>query len=64
MVFVILINTSNFYGARRRLPVDIQVRSDNWIEVDLHKASLACHLPVVMDYAIEKMVGKRHWELS
>ncbi|CAH7078939.1 conserved hypothetical protein [Vibrio chagasii] len=52
-------NASNFIGLEDDCPVDIQVTSGNTVEVDLHKASLACHLPVVMDYAIEKMVGKK-----
>lgn len=50
-------NASSFMGLEDDCPVDIKVTSDNTIEVDLHKCSLACHLPVIMDYAIEKMVG-------
>lgn len=50
-------NASDFMGLEDDCPVDISVTSDNTIEVDLHKCSLACHLPVIMDYAIEKMIG-------
>lgn len=52
-------NASNYIGLESDTPVAISVTSDNTVEVDLHKSSVACHLPVIMDYAIEKMVGKK-----
>lgn len=52
-------NASNYMGLEDDCPVDIAVTSDNTIEVDLHKCSLACHLPVIMDYSIEKMIGSK-----
>ncbi|MGF1754872.1 DUF3726 domain-containing protein [Vibrio makurazakiensis] len=52
-------NASSYMGLEDDCPVDINVTSDNTIEVDLHKCSLACHLPVIMDYSIEKMVGSK-----
>ncbi|WP_394246969.1 DUF3726 domain-containing protein [Vibrio profundi] len=50
-------NASNFMGLEDDSPVDINTTSNNSIEVDLHGGSLACHLPVIIDFAIEKMVG-------
>jgi len=52
-------NASNFMGLEDDCPVDITTTEDNSIEVDLHGSSLACHLPVIMDFAIEKMVGSK-----
>ncbi|MFA0078326.1 DUF3726 domain-containing protein [Vibrio artabrorum] len=52
-------NASHFIGLECDCPVDIHMTSNNTVEVDLNMASLACHLPVVMDYAIEKMVGEK-----
>lgn len=50
-------SASRFMRSEEDCPVDIKVTSESTIEVDLHKCSLACHLPVIMDYALEKMVG-------
>ncbi|MGR5078602.1 DUF3726 domain-containing protein [Photobacterium swingsii] len=50
-------NASAHMGLEVDSPVDIYLRDENTIEVDLHSCSLACHLPAVMDYAIEKMIG-------
>lgn len=50
-------NASAFMGLESDCPADIKVTDENTIVVDLHNCSLACYLPVVMDYAIEKMVG-------
>ena len=52
-------SASNFIGLEDDRPVDIQVRSDNTVEVDLHKASLACHLPVIMDYSMKKWLARK-----
>lgn len=50
-------NASAYMGLEVDSPVDIFLLDENTIEVDLHSCSLACHLPAVMDYAIEKMIG-------
>lgn len=53
-------NAAQFLTAEKDSPVDIFITNDGGLVVDLHGCSLACHLPVVIDYALEKMVGKKH----
>ncbi|CAM2886586.1 DUF3726 domain-containing protein [Moritella viscosa] len=53
-------NAAQFLTAEKDCPVDIFTTNNGGLLVDLHGCSLACHLPVVIDYAIEKMVGKKH----
>jgi hypothetical protein len=50
-------NASAYLGLEIDSPADIHISGQNTIEVDLHNGSVACHLPVVIDYAIENMVG-------
>ncbi len=50
-------NASAYMGQEVDCPADILLLDESTIEVDLHNCSLACHLPVVMDYAVEKMIG-------
>ena len=57
-------NASNFIGLEDDCPVDIQVTSDNTVEVDLHKASLACHLPVVWITRLKKWSAINRLRLS
>lgn len=54
-------NASRFIGLEEDYPVDIKLATSKGVtvQVDLHKSSLACHLPVIMDYAVEKMVGNK-----
>ncbi len=54
-------NASSFIGLEQDFPVDIKltISNDVSVQVDLHKSSLACHLPVIMDYAVEQMVGRK-----
>lgn len=52
-------NASSFIGLESDEPAQISTTQDNVIQVDLHKSSVACHLPVVLDYALEKMVGQK-----
>lgn len=52
-------NASEYMSVEKDCPVDIQVTNNNVVEVDLHNCSLACHLPVIIDYAIERMVGSK-----
>ncbi len=40
-------------------PVDLYERRSHCLHIDLHNSSLACHLPVVLDFALEKMIGRR-----
>lgn len=57
-------NGSRFIRHEQDSPVDIQQIADNQIEVNLHGSSLACHLPVIIDYALEKMVGFKSLSLT
>ena len=52
-------NAAQFLTAEKDCPVDIFSTDEGGLVVDLHGCSLACHLPVVIDYAVEKMVGKK-----
>lgn len=50
-------NASAFIGQEQDCPANIVLTNKHTIEVDLHNSSLACHLPVILDFVIEKMVG-------
>lgn len=52
-------NASDYMTVEKDCPVDIQTIPESTIKVDLHNCSLACHLPVIIDYAIEQMVGSK-----
>ena len=52
-------NASNFLSKEDDCPVDIKNIDSGHLNIDLHRCSLACHLPVIMDYAIEKMIGQK-----
>lgn len=52
-------NASRFIGLDSDCAVSINKLSDNTIEVDLKNSSVACHLPAVLDYALENMVGAK-----
>jgi hypothetical protein len=57
-------NACTYLGLDLDRPADISVTGKNIIEVDLHNGSLACHLPVVMDYALESMVGLKSLKIE
>ncbi|EEX31380.1 MULTISPECIES: DUF3726 domain-containing protein [Vibrio] len=52
-------NASRFLGLDSDCAVSISQRSDESLEVDLHNSSVACHLPAVLDFALEKMVQSK-----
>ena len=52
-------NASRYISHDQDRPADITLTQPQRISVNLHRCSLACHLPVIMDYAIEKMVGSK-----
>ena len=52
-------NATKFLIAEEDCPVDITMSNSGSLVVDLHGCSVACHLPVIVDYAIEKMVEKK-----
>ena len=56
-------NASPFILSERDEPIDIVHQADGEVSLDLHGSSLVCHLPAVMDYAIEKMGGRDHFKI-
>lgn len=47
---------SQFLALDRDCAVTVKTLSQNTFEVDFHGDSVACHLPAVLDFALEKMV--------
>lgn len=41
-------------------PIDIIHQAEGAMRLDLHGSSLACHLPTIIDYALEKMGDSAH----
>ena len=56
-------NASPFILSERDAPIDIVYQADGEVSLDLHGSSLVCHLPAVMDYAIEKMGNRDHFKI-
>ncbi|TXD97833.1 DUF3726 domain-containing protein [Psychrobacter frigidicola] len=56
-------NASPFILSERDMPIDIVSQGEGEISLDLHGSSLVCHLPVVMDYALEKMGNREHFKI-
>lgn len=56
-------NASPYILSERDVPIDIVSQSEGEISLDLHGSSLVCHLPVVMDYALEKMGNREHFKI-
>ena len=56
-------NATQFISLERDEPVDIKV-IDGHLIADLHGSSVACHLPVIIDYALEQMIANKHLKLS
>ncbi|ODS11127.1 DUF3726 domain-containing protein [Vibrio scophthalmi] len=52
-------NASSYLGLEDDSPVDIESLADGQMSIDLHGGSVACHLPVVIDYVLEQMVGAK-----
>ncbi|MBA5763218.1 DUF3726 domain-containing protein [Vibrio sp. 404] len=52
-------NASNYLNVEKDCPVEIESSESGTLKVDLHQCSLACHLPVIIDYSLEKMVGSK-----
>ena len=52
-------NASLFLNLDLDCAVTFVVNTDSSIEVDLHNGSVACHLPAVLDFALEKMVKSK-----
>ena len=56
-------NASPFILSERDVAIDIVHQTEEELILDLHGSSLVCHLPVVMDYAIEKMGKREHFRI-
>ncbi|MGD8172738.1 DUF3726 domain-containing protein [Vibrio sp. TRT 21S02] len=52
-------NASLFLNLDSDCAVTITGNTDSAIEVELHNGSIACHLPAVLDFALEKMVNSK-----
>lgn len=52
-------NASLFLNLDSDCAVSITSNTDSYIEVELHNGSIACHLPAVLDFALEKMVSSK-----
>lgn len=56
-------NASPFILSERDVAIDIVHQTEEELILDLHGSSLVCHLPVVMDYAIEKTGNREHFRI-
>jgi len=56
-------NASPFIVSERDIPIEILDQADGKLTLDLHGSSLVCHLPAVMDYALEKMGDRKHFKI-
>ena len=56
-------NASPFMLSERDAPIDIVHQAEGEVSLDMHGSSLICHLPAVMDYAIEKMGNRDHFKI-
>ena len=56
-------NASPYILTEHDTPIDIVHQQDGAIRLDLHGSSLACHLPTIMDYALEKMGDLAHFHI-
>lgn len=56
-------NASPFIVSEHDVPIEILDQADGKLTLDLHGSSLVCHLPAVMDYALEKMGDREHFKI-
>lgn len=52
-------NASLFLGLDSDCAVSVTKSTPSSIEVELHNGSVACHLPAVLDFALEKMIDSK-----
>ncbi|BCL71873.1 hypothetical protein TUMSATVNIG1_38400 [Vibrio nigripulchritudo] len=57
-------NGSRLMHKEKDSPVDVCEAGNNTLDFDLHGSSLACHLPAVLDFALQKMVKHRKITLT
>lgn len=55
---------AQYITSEQDCPVDILLTEKGNLSVDLKGSSLACHLPVVIDYALEQMIANKHLILT
>lgn len=56
-------NASPFILSEIDAPIDIVHQNEGEVILDLHGSSLICHLPAVIDYALEKMGDRKHFKI-
>ncbi|MGM8870786.1 DUF3726 domain-containing protein [Psychrobacter sp. 2Y5] len=56
-------NATPYILTEQDTPIDIVSQSADEIRFNLHSSSLACHLPTIMDYALEKMGDLDHYKI-
>lgn len=56
-------NASPYILTENDTPIDIVHQEDGAMRLDLHGSSLACHLPPIIDYALEKMGDSAHFHI-
>ncbi|MFP3456937.1 DUF3726 domain-containing protein [Psychrobacter sp. SIMBA_152] len=56
-------NASPYILTESDTPIDIVHQEDGAMRLDLHGSSLACHLPTIIDYALEKMADSAHFHI-
>ncbi len=56
-------NASPYILSEQDIPIDIVHQAAAEVILDLHGSSLVCHLPTVMDYAVEKMGDREHFKI-
>ncbi|AMN49170.1 DUF3726 domain-containing protein [Psychrobacter sp. P2G3] len=56
-------NASPYILTEQDTPIDIVHQETGAIRFDLHGSSLICHLPAIMDYALEKMGDLDHFQI-
>ncbi len=47
-----------FLQQERDCPVDVEASSPSLLTANLHGCSILCHLPTVLDFTLEKLIGK------
>ncbi|AZL84184.1 DUF3726 domain-containing protein [Aliivibrio salmonicida] len=57
-------NSTKFLTVEEDCPVEITMSKSGNLVVDLHGCSVACHLPVIVDYAVEKMVKRKRLSIT
>ncbi|WP_435980402.1 DUF3726 domain-containing protein [Psychrobacter sp. DM4] len=57
-------NATPFILKEQDTPIEIIHQDIGEVSLNLHNSSLACHLPAVMDYALELMDNRDHFKMT